>query len=167
MSEADAFLGGGAPGQKFPSPGFKWGGTVVSWEMAQQTDLDTGELKFWEDGKPRMQLIMTLQGAADGVVFEWDGSTHSYNKTVVEDDDGMRRLFIKAGLQQAVAKALRDARTKLEVGAYLEVTRGKDLPPPKKGYSGKHTFSAVWTPANKNPHAASALLAGDDEESPF
>lgn len=162
--DAEKFLAGGAPTQKFPKVGFTWGGTIESWEMAQQTDLDTGELMFWADGKPRMQLILHMQGEPTGITWE----TNAYNEVPLPDDDGSRRLFVKAGLQSAVARAKKDAKANLEVGAYLEVTRGKDLPPKKKGQSGAHTFTAVWTPANKNPHAASAILTqDDDEESPF
>lgn len=160
---ADAFLSGGAPAQKFPRVGFKWGGTVESWEMAQQTDMETGELKFWEDGKPRMQLIINMQGAPTGITWE----TNQYIEAKLPDDDGARRLFVKGGLQKAVAQALRDAKSRLEVGAYLEVTRGQDLPSKKKGFGGAHTFKAVWTPAAQNPHAASAMLAQDDDKAPF
>lgn len=165
MSDADLFLSGGAPGQKFPKQGFKWGGTVISWEMSQKTDLDSGELKFWPDGKPQMQLIMTLQGEPTGVRYEGN----AYNEIPVPDDDGVRRLFISGSLQSALGKALRDAgNAKLEVGAYVEVTRGKDLPPTKKGFSGRHTHTAVWTPANKNPHAATAMLTkSEDDDDPF
>lgn len=161
---ADAFLSGGAPAQKFPHEGFNWGGTILSWEMAQQSDLDTGELKFWADGKPRMQLIMNMVGKPTGITWE----TNAYKQVMLPDDDGSRRLFVKGGLQKAVSKALRDAKSKLEVGAYLDLTRGKDLPPVKKGFGGAHTFSAIWTPASQNPHAASAMLAqDDDDEAPF
>lgn len=154
MSEADLFLSGGAPAQKFPKEGFTWGGTILGWEMAQQTDLETGELKFWPDGKPQMQLILNMQGEPTGIT--WEGN--AYREVPLHDDDGARRLFVKGGLQAAVGKALRDAGRKLEIGAYLEVTRTKDLPPTKKGYSGRHTFKAVWTSAGANPHAATIML---------
>lgn len=160
---AEQFLSGGAPTQKFPREGFTWGGTVESWEMAQQTDMETGELLFWNDGKPRMQLVMNMQGEATGITWE----TNAYKQVALPDDDGSRRLFVKGNLQKAVAKAIKDAKATLEPGAYLEVTRGSDLPPKKKGQSGAHTFKAVWTPASKNAHAASALFDQDDEESPF
>ena len=165
MSEfdANAFLSGGSPAQKFPKEGFKWGATVLSWEMSQKTDLESGELKFWPYGKPQMQLIMTLQGEPTGIRYEGN----AYREVQVPDDDGIRRLFISGSMQTAVGKALKDAgNAKLEAGAYLEITRGKDLPPTKKGYSGRHTFTAAWTPANKNPHAATAMLTADDED-PF
>lgn len=160
---AEQFLSGGAPTAKFPREGFTWGGTVESWEMSQQTDMDTDELLFWNDGKPRMQLVITMQGEATGITWE----TNAYKQVPLPDDDGSRRLYVKGNLQKAVARAIKDAGGKLEPGAYLEVTRGKDLPPAKKGFSGAYTYKAVWTPANKNTHAASALLDQNDDESPF
>lgn len=161
---AEQFLSGGAPTQKFPREGFKWGGTVESWEMAQQTDMDTGELLFWNDGKPRMQLVMNMQGEATGITWE----TNLYKEVALPDDDGSRRLYVKGNLQKAVAKAIKDSGGQLESGAYCEVTRGKDLPPKKRGQSGAYTYTAVWTPASKNPHAAAAMLnQSDDDESPF
>lgn len=163
MQSAEAFLAGGAPTQKFPKVGFTWGGTVESWEMSQQTDMETGALKYWDDGKPRTQLIMSMQGVATGITWE----TNQYRQVVLPDDDGSRRLFVKGGLQSAVAKALREAKSKLEVGAYLEVTRGEDLPSKKKGFGGQHTFTAVWTPAHQNSHAATAMLGTAEDENPF
>lgn len=163
---ANAFLSGGAPTQKFPREGFEWGGTIESWEMAQQTNMETGDLLFWNDGKPRLQLIMHMQGEPTGITWE----TNAYKQVALPDDDGSRRLFVKGGLQKAVSKAMRDAKVKeLEVGAHLKITRTRDLPPVKKGQNGAHTFSAIWTPASKNPHAASAMLAqdDDDDEAPF
>lgn len=166
MNEADLFLSGGAPGQKFPEVGFKWGGTILSWEMSQQSDLTTGELKFWEDGKPKMQLIITMQGEATGYTFDWNG--RSFDKKTLPDDDGVRRLFVKGALQSAIGKAMRDVRARTEVGAYIEIVRTADIPPTKKGYSPTQTFKAQWTPANKNTHTATMLLNETaEDENPF
>jgi hypothetical protein len=162
---AEQFMGGGGIGQKFPEVGFKWGGTLESWEMAQQTDLDTGELKFWNDGKPRMQLIMDLQGDPTGKTWEW--LSQRWVEKPIPDDDGSRRLFVKAGLHTAIVKAMKAASGKLEAGAYIEITRGEDLPPKKRGHSGQHTYTAVWTPASKNPHAAAAKFLDDEDVDPF
>lgn len=166
MSEADLFLSGGAPSQKFPEVGARWGGTILSWEMTQQSDLTTGELKFWEDGKPKMQLVLTMQGEPTGFTWEWNG--RSFDKKELHDDDGVRRLFVKGNMQQALGKAMRDARGRVEIGAYAELVRTKDIAPNKKGYSPTQTFKAEWTPANKNTHTASALLnEAPEDENPF
>lgn len=159
-TDANAFLAGGAPGMKFPAEGHTDGGTIMSWEMAQKTDLETGEPKFWQDGKPVMQLVITLQAEATG--FKYEGN--SYKKVAIPDDDGVRRLYVSGNLRNAVAAALKKAGGKLEAGAYLEVTRGTDIAPTKKGYSGRHTFTAVWTPASQNARAGEDFLAGDDSE---
>jgi|GEM_PF-4914481 len=158
---AEKFLSGGGISVKFPHPGFKWGGTLESWEMGQQTDLETSALKFWADGKPMMQLIMDMRGEATGKTYEW--VSQRWVEKPVPDDDGSRRLFVKGGLHVAMVKAMKLAGGKLEAGAYIEVTRGEDLPPKKRGHNGQHTFSVIWTPAAKNPHAPAAAFL---EEAP-
>lgn len=166
MSEANLFLSGGAPGQKFPEVGAKFSGTLISWEMADQTDLDTGEIKTWPDGKPRKQLIMTIQGEPTGYTLEWNG--RGFDRKMLADDDGIRRLFVKGQMQSALGKAMRNAKGSVEAGAYIEIVRTADIDPSKKGYSPTQTFNAKWTPASQNTHAASALLNEVNEETdPF
>jgi hypothetical protein len=155
-AEAAAFLSGGNTSAKFPKVGHTVEGTVTGWEMRQQTDYDTGGLLTWRDGKPRMQLLITIQGEPTGVTYE-DGV-----EVELPDDDGVRTLFVKGGLQKGIGKALRDAKGKLEAGAYVKVTRGKDGPKTDPKKKAPHTYQVVWTPAAQNPKAAEALLATDD-----
>ena len=61
---ADEFLmgGGGAPTAKFPTIGTSVGGRITEKPFVQQQrDIDSGEPKFWNDGKPMMQLVVTVQ----------------------------------------------------------------------------------------------------------
>ena len=103
--EARAFLtGGGAPSisWKFAQPKEKVVGIILAYDLAQQRDFVTKELKAWDDGSPMMQAIVTL------AVEEL---TITGNDPVIEgpNDDGQRRLFVKGGMQAAVRAAIQQA----------------------------------------------------------
>ena len=91
-STAD-LLAGGAPAAKFPTIGTTVKGTVLKAEVTQQTDFDSGEPKFWDDGKPMLQIVLTIQ-------------TDERDPDIV-NDEGERRLFIKGQMLQAFRTALR------------------------------------------------------------
>lgn len=111
-SDANDLLQGGAPSAKFPTIGTTIKGTVVSAKKSQQTDID-GKLKFWDDGNPMWQIVITLQ------TDQRDPS--------IQNDDGERRLFVKGQMQTALKAALKDAgATGLEVGATLAVQYESD-----------------------------------------
>jgi hypothetical protein len=101
---ADRFLmGDGAPGLKFETIGDKQTGTIVEPpEVRQQTDPKDNSLKFWPDGNPQMQLVVTLQTTyRDG-----------------PDDNGRRRWYIKGkSMTDETRDAVKRAGAKgLEVG---------------------------------------------------
>ena len=87
-----SLLEGGAPSFKFDEVGKTIKGKVVSATSAHQTDFTTNEPKFWDDGKPMMQLVITL--ATD----ESDPTDPT--------DDGHRRIFAKGAMLSAIRKAL-------------------------------------------------------------
>lgn len=162
-------LEGGAPGQLFPKVGYKWGGTLIAAESSQKTDMETQEPKVWADGKPQMQLVLTLQGEPTG--FKYEGQ--QYDKVEIDDDDGVRRLFLSGNKLKALKDALRVAKAKLEIGGYFEMTREKDGEAPKKGYARRQNYSGVWTPAHLNTKKVNADMDADSgtdpdsNESPF
>ena len=138
--DANSFLmgGGGAPTAKFPTPGTTVGGRITEPpQLEQQRDIKTGEKKFWSDGDPMMQLVVTVQ------TDERDPS--------LEDDDGKRRIFIKGQMKNAVADAVRDAGAKgLEVGGTLHVryshdgqARERGMSPPKQYVARYFTAAAA------------------------
>lgn len=146
--DVNSFLfGGGGRSAKFENPGDAVKGTVVSTEMAQQTDME-GKPRTWDDGSPRMQLVVTLQTderAPDDA-----------------DDDGIRKLYVKGGTkiastQKAVADAVRAAgATQLEVGGTLAVEFTGLGQPSKPGYSAPKLYRAAYKPPA--PAAVSADL---------
>lgn len=137
-------LGGTVPSAKFEARGDTITGVISETpELRQQTDFDTQQPKFWDDGKPMMQLVVTL-------------STDQRDPGN-PDDDGTRRIYVKGKLQQAVASAIRKAGAKgLEVGGTLTVSYVGDDEPKRRGMSGAKLYTADYT----SPTAA-FLASGD------
>ena len=78
-----ALSGGGAPSAfNADTPiGTSVTGKVISAEVRQLTDYVTGKPKTWDDGRPQMQVIITLQTED--------------RDPAISDDTGERRVFIK------------------------------------------------------------------------
>lgn len=137
---ADDFLmgGGGAPTAKFPTPGASVGGRITEKPtVEQQRDISTGEKKFWSDGNPMMQLVVTVQ------TEERDPE--------IEEDDGQRRIFVKGQMKQAIADAVRSVGGKgLEVGGTLTVTYSHDGEVKQRGFNPPKQYRAQYTPAATN-----------------
>ncbi|MBT2449444.1 hypothetical protein J7F03_20600 [Streptomyces sp. ISL-43] len=134
---ADDFLmgGGGAPTAKFPMPGTSIGGRITERPtVEQQRDIKTGDKKFWSDGNPMMQLVVTVQT--------------DLRDPAIEDDDGRRRLFVKGQLKNAIADAVRLTGARgLEVGGGLAVTYTHDGAASGPGMSPPKQYTATYTAA--------------------
>lgn len=137
---ADDFLmgGGGAPSAKFPIPGTVLSGRITERPtVEQQRDIKDGSKKFWNDGNPMMQLVVTVQ------TDERDPQS--------EDDDGRRRLFVKGQLKNAIADAVRTAGARgLEVGGTLTVTYTHDGVASQRGFSAPKQYTAQYVAAAAN-----------------
>lgn len=136
-NDVDRFLsgGGGPRAFKFEAIGDTAKGQILEVEVAQQTDFQTGEPKFWKDGKPMEQLVVHLQ------TDERDG----------DDDDGKRRVFLKGSKKStttsvgALLTALRDAgTTRPEVGATLAVQYTGDGEPAARGLNAPKEFRVQY-----------------------
>ncbi len=132
-ASVEGFLsGGGAPSAKFPTPGTTVKGTVEEAAVSQQTDLD-GKPKFWDDGNPRQQLVVTL-------------NTDERDSTI-DDDNGARRVFIKGQMLTALKDALKKAGVKsIEVGGTLAVKYTEDGVPTKTGFNAPKLYVAQYKP---------------------
>lgn len=170
---AASFLGGGTLAAKWPTPGFVVEGTILSFRMGQQTDMESGELLFWEGkerveqsklkfpatAKPVDQLIIETQGEPTGITWE----TNRYVEKQVPNDDGVRTWYIKGALAAAVGKALREAGVRApEIGGYLKAERGQDTKRQGSKYFS-YTFTAKYTRADQNGEQAAGFLAGGGE----
>ncbi|MFJ8110463.1 hypothetical protein [Streptomyces sp. NPDC096132] len=151
--DANSFLmgGGGAPTAKFPTPGTVVGGHITEPpQVEQQRDIQSGEKKFWNDGNPMMQLVVTVQT--------------DQRDPAIDEDDGKRRIFVKGQMKNAVADAVRAASAKgLEVGGILRVRYTHDGEQKQRGYSAPKQYEAHYTPAAaaqlQNQPAATAPAA--------
>lgn len=106
-NDVNAFLmGSGARSAAFKEHGDRVWGTIMSSDLRQQTDFDSGKLLFWDDGNPRMQVrVMLLTELHED-----------------DDDDGLRAVYIKGAMQKAVNTALVTANAQgIEDGGKLLV----------------------------------------------
>ncbi|USH45348.1 hypothetical protein SEA_RUTHIEJR_70 [Mycobacterium phage Ruthiejr] len=134
MSDLAGFFGSGVPSAKFNTIGDTVGGKIVAEPtIEQQRDYGTGAPLVYDDGNPRMQMVITVQT--------------DLCDPEVPDDDGQRRLFVKGAMKYAIGQALKAAgKQQPEVGGELYVTYTHDgeqknplLNPPKQ-------FAARYTP---------------------
>jgi hypothetical protein len=111
--DSEAFFAGGSPSAKFDTAGTTVTGTITEEPVMQQQTTPEGKLKTWDDGAPMNQLVVNLQT--------------TQRDPEIEDDDGIRRLYIKRQMRTAVQTALREAGAKgLDVGGTLTVTYTHD-----------------------------------------
>lgn len=139
MSSAQDFLmgGGGAPAAKFETFGVICTGRILDEPVVrQQSDLSTGKLKYWDNGDPMNQLVVTL------ATEQRDPDDH--------EDDGQRRLFIKGQMQKVVRDAVRESGAKgLEVGGVLTITYIRNGEA-KRGMNPPKEYTARYVPAAVN-----------------
>jgi hypothetical protein len=162
FAQAQQFVAGGLTAAKWPKVGFVFEGIVKGAAVKQQTDYDDNTPLVWDDGSPRMQLIIDVQGPVTGITWK----TTQNVQHAVPNDDGMRAMYVKGNLQKAIAKALRAAGdAKLELGGHIRVERvadgvaqGKKNPP--------HDYSVTWTPASPTASADEFLAAPAKDASP-
>lgn len=99
----------------------------------QQTDIHSGALQTWPDGKPKLQIVIPL-------------ATQLREDT---EDDGKRGLFVKqsSNLQAAVRDAVKNAGAQsLQQGGYLKVTFTGPRPASQVGMNPVKVFEAAYTP---------------------
>lgn len=92
----DFLMGQGVPWAKFERIGDIISGRIVTDpKVSQQTEMGTGKPLFWDDGNPKMQLLVDVQT---------DGRDPS-----LDHDDGTRRLYVKGAMQYAIRDAVKAA----------------------------------------------------------
>ena len=60
-SEAEDFFSGSAKAFQFDKIGDTCTGEIIEMVKRQQTSLSDGQKLFWDDGSPRMMLVITVQ----------------------------------------------------------------------------------------------------------
>lgn len=125
MKDFDDILGGGGrTSAKFEKPGDTYVGQIIHKEARQQTSFTTGELLYFDNGEPRMQLVIAIQT--------------QLRDPAIEDDDGVRAVYVKGkdstnNLRNAIKMA---SAKRLEEGGWLK-TWCSTLKPNPKGLPSK------------------------------
>lgn len=130
----DLLAGGGAKSAQFPEIGTVVKGEVLDFATRQQRDFDTGKPLFYDDGKPRLQIVVQVQ------TDERDPD--------VEDDDGIRALYLKGQLLQAAREATRRHRG-LAQGGRIGVKYYADGDAPRKGANPQKLYKVEYAPPTK------------------
>lgn len=125
-------------------------GTITDLETAQVRNYETGDPEFWDDGKPKLQIVVTL--ATD------------YLDPEVEGDDGTRKVYL-AGQKLAAAKqAMKEAGiSKLEKGFGFTISFVGEKPSSNKKYNNVKLYGITIKPVKSNPDV-DALLASQGAE---
>lgn len=144
----DLLMSAGVSAAKFPTVGTAVSGRIAREpEAREQTDFTTGAVLRWDNGEPKMQIVVHV--ATD----ERDSQDLS--------DDGTRALYVKGQMLNAVRSAVRGAGAPgLAVGGALTVTYIGDAEPTKRGFNGAKQYSATYTPPTQA--AVANLLNGGD-----
>jgi hypothetical protein len=159
MSQTDVgnfLFSGGAKAFQFNDFGDTVSGEVVTAEVRQQTSME-GEPLTWPDGKPRQQLVITLQTT----LHEGD------------DDDGQRTVYAKGGrfdVQQGEGSSMRDAIADAvrQIGA-KSIDPGDELAVSftglgvaKRGYQAPKLYTAGFRKAKASIKAKDLFGDGND-----
>lgn len=142
--EINEFLmGGSGKAFEFNAIGDTVSGVIKEMKKRQQTDFVTGEPQYWNDGSPKLMLVVQLQ-------TELQES---------EDDDGIRTVYLRGG-NFTVAKgkgssslvAVKDAVKRsgaedgIQPGGKLTMQYSGEGPAPAKGMNAAKLYTASYQP---------------------
>lgn len=138
----DDLLGGaGAPSLSFKDAavGHSYEGTIVDVRAVQVRNYeDPTKLEFWDDGKPKMQIEVTLDTA--------------YADPSDPDDDGKRRVFLFGQkLRSAKEELAKKGMKSIQIGAHFKITLSGTKPSQNKRYNDVKLYTIEMSPATSNP----------------
>ncbi len=138
-------MSAGVASAKFEAIGDDVKGVIEATEIRSQTDIQTGEVLTWNDGNPRKQIVITLQ-------------TTQYDS---DEDDGMRRVYVKGQMQGALREAVKKAGEHgIGVGGKLAVKYIADGEQKTRGFNAPKVYQ-VWY------QAPPAEVLSVDDDSPL
>lgn len=141
MTQAfDDFMGGGRSlSFQFYAPGDSVTGIITKMEQVAQTDMDTGQPKFFPNGQPKLMWAVTLQTTfrnGEGLK-DWDPQN--------EEDSGERMVYLKWKSEDAVKQAVKASGARApELGGTLTLTYTKVGP--KQGNFNTKLWGAQYRP---------------------
>lgn len=137
-NEAEEFFSGSAKAFQFDRIGDTVSGEIIEMVKRQQTSLSDNTKLYWDDGSPRMMLVITLQ-----------------TDDVTDEDNGERTVYVRGGrfevasgrgssMKDAIADALKQENLRApRIGDKLTVAysgEGKG----KKGYTPPKLYTAGY-----------------------
>lgn len=146
MSDLDPFGTSTRIGLQFPGKGMEYTNlTVVSVEIQQSTDV-AGNPKTWDDGKPKMEVVVGLQVPEDQIKGKYDFDQEEWEE--VEDDDFVRYIFCSGGMFTAARKAHKAAKTRNFVvgGTVKSLKHTMTHKPSQVGWKGAKVYEMVYAP---------------------
>lgn len=137
----DLLAGSGSPSLSFKDAevGHSYEGTIAELRAVQVRNYeDPTKLEFWDDGKPKMQIEVTLQ------TDYADGSD--------PDDDGRRRVFLFGQKLRAAKEELAKKGFKtFEIGMGFKITLSGTKPSQNKRYNDVKLYSIELSAATTRP----------------
>jgi hypothetical protein len=125
--------------------GDSYTGVITNLETAQVRNYDSGEPEFWDDGKPKLQIVVTLDT--------------DYIDPDVEGDDGTRKVYLAGQKLTAAKQAMKEAGIqKLEKGFKFTISYVGTKPSSNKKYNDVKLYGIAIVPSKSNVDV-DALLA--------
>jgi hypothetical protein len=126
--------------------GTRFEGVITDLRTVQVRNYDDpNKLEYWDDGKPKLQIEVTI--------------ATSYNDPTLDEDDGTRRVYLFGQkLQAAKAEMKAKGIDKLEKGFKFAIEFTGTKPSSNKRYNDVKLYAIEVTPSKSNPDV-DALLA--------
>ena len=125
--------------------GDSYTGVITNLETAQVRNYDSGEPEFWDDGKPKLQIVVTLDT--------------DYIDPELEGDDGTRKVYLAGQKLTAAKQAMKEAGIqKLEKGFKFTISYVGTKPSSNKKYNDVKLYGIAIVPSKSNVDV-DALLA--------
>jgi hypothetical protein len=139
----DFLMGTGGKAFAFDNIGDRVRGKIVDMKKRQQTDLDSGEPQFWQNGDPKMMLVVTLQTELSDA----------------DDDEGLRNVYLRGGnftpvkgkgasSLVAVKDAVRRSGSEkgIEIGGDLALEYSGEAGKTNRAFNAAKLYSAEYAP---------------------
>lgn len=149
----DLLAGGGSKSLSFKdfSVGDSYTGVIASLRTVQVRNYDDPtKLEFWDDGKPKLQIEVTLDT--------------DYKDPADDEDTGERRVFLFGQkLTAAKEEMKRKGMAKLEIGSQFTITLTGTKPAKNPRYNDVKLYGIELKPSTSNPAVDALLSAGASE----
>ena len=127
--------------------GTTYTGIITDLQTVQVRDFATGDPKFWDDGKPQLQIQVTLDT--------------DLRDDSIEDDNGERRVYLFGQKLTAAKQALKDSGlSKFEIGSKFTIKFSGEKPAKTKGFNPVKLYEIKIEKGVSNPAVDALLEAG-------